>query len=105
VISRWLAAALPPEFCDEALFLAAHGKDARRLLIVQDIGKSVELLKSKVDKWRAKSLAERAATAKSSEEFARLVFEDIQRNVTALVNIEASCGAALLALSGDCAAC
>jgi hypothetical protein len=90
VISRWLSSALPPEFSDEKLFLATHGQDSRRLLIVQDITKSVEMLKEKVDKWRRKSMAERAATAKSSEEFARLVFEDIQRNVTALVNIEES---------------
>jgi hypothetical protein len=88
VISRWLSTALPPEFSDEKLFMTTYGQDARRLLIVQEITKSVELLKDKVDKWKRKSMAERAATAKSSEEFARLAFEDIQRNVTALVNIE-----------------
>ncbi len=90
VISRWLSTALPPEFSDEKLFMATYGQDARRLLIVQEIARSVELLKDKVEKWKRKSLAERAATAKSCEEFARLAFEDIQRNVTALVNIEAS---------------
>jgi hypothetical protein len=90
VISRWLSSALPPEFSDEKLFMATYGQDQRRLPIVQEITKSVELLKGKVEKWKAKGAAERAATAKSSEEFARLVFEDIQRNVTALVNIEAS---------------
>ncbi len=90
VISRWLSSALPPEFSDEKLFMASYGQDTRRLPIVQEITKSVELLKSKVMKWKAKGAAERAATAKASEEFARLVFEDIQRNVTALVNIEAS---------------
>ncbi len=69
--------------------MATYGQDARRMPIVQEITKSVEVLKSKVEKWKAKSAAERAATAKASEEFARLIFEDIQRNVTALVNIEA----------------
>lgn len=88
VISRWLSSALPPEFSDEKLFMATYGADARRMPIVQEITKSVELLKNKVGKWKAKSAAERAATAKASEEFARLIFEDIQRNVTALVNIE-----------------
>jgi hypothetical protein len=68
--------------------MATYGADARRMPIVQEITKSVELLKNKVGKWKAKSAAERAATAKASEEFARLIFEDIQRNVTALVNIE-----------------
>jgi hypothetical protein len=90
VISLWLSSALPPEFSDEKLFMATYGQDQRRLPIVQEITKSVELLKGKVEKWKAKGAAERAATAKASEEFARLVFEDIQRNVTALVNIEAS---------------
>jgi hypothetical protein len=90
VISRWLSSALPPEFSDEKLFTAAYGHDPRRITIVQEITSSVELLKQKVEKWKAKSAAERCACAKASEEFARLTFEDIQRNVTALVNIEAS---------------
>ena len=96
MISRWLSSALPPEFSDEKLFTAAHGHDPRRISIVQEITRSVELLKQKVEKWKAKSAAERAACAKASEELARLTFEDIQRNVTALVNIEAS-------RSADCA--
>jgi hypothetical protein len=94
MISRWLSSALPPEFNDEKLFMTAHGRDARRLPIVQDITKNVELLKVKVEKWKAKSQAARMASAKASEDFARMIFEDIQRNVTALVNIEASWQAA-----------
>jgi len=95
MISRWLSSALPPEFNDEKLFMMAHGRDSRRLPIVQEITKSVELLKVKVEKWKAKSQAARIASAKASEDFARMIFEDIQRNVMALVNIEARLQAAI----------